>query len=83
MKRSDIEKLIENIIDANIESSSEEMASIILYELLEAGMLPPGYMKPLPFESDGKQYPLIPGDFKNNLGVWCTPGINEWESEDE
>lgn len=50
-------------------------------DLQDAGMLPPGYMKPIPFESDGKQYPLIPGDFKYN-GVWCTPGVNEWEPEE-
>tara|TARA_R110000868_G_scaffold66014_14_gene197074 strand:- start:4817 stop:5104 length:288 start_codon:yes stop_codon:yes gene_type:complete len=44
-------------------------------------MEPPGHMKPIPFESNGKQYPLVPGDFKNDAGIWCTPGQREWESE--
>jgi hypothetical protein len=60
---------------------AEEIANDILTHLEKLGMLPPGYCKPIPFESDGKQYPLIPGDFKIN-GVWCTPGRNEWEPED-
>lgn len=47
------------------------------------GMSPPGYMQPIPFELDGKQYPLIPGDFQNEKGIWCTPGVQEWEPEDE
>lgn len=54
-----------------------------LLDMLEGfGMRPPRYMKPIPFESDGTQYPLVPGDFKEN-GVWCTPVVQEWEPEDE
>ncbi len=48
----------------------------------ENGMAPPGIMKPLPFDEEGRQYPLIPGDFKNEKGIWCTPGVQEWEDED-
>lgn len=56
------------------------LAEKVLEVIEEAGMLPPGYLKPIPFES-GTQYPLIPGDFQNDMGIWCTPGINEWEIE--
>lgn len=56
------------------------VAENILNWIEEKGMLPPGYMKPIPFEDDGKQYPLVPGDFKNKDGIWCTPGVNEWEA---
>lgn len=53
-----------------------------LLDMMEGfGMAPPGYMKPIPFESDGKQYPLVPGDFTNDVGIWCTPGVREWEKE--
>jgi hypothetical protein len=41
MKRSQVEKIIENTINANTQDSPEELASIILFELEEAGMSPP------------------------------------------
>jgi ferritin-like protein len=56
------------------------VAEILVRKLEELGMEPPGYMKPIPF-INGKQYPLIPGDFQNDAGIWCTPGVNEWEPE--
>lgn len=58
-------------------------AGFVLNFLERKGMAPPGYMKPIPFESDGNQYPLVPGDFQNEKGTWCTPGQQEWEPEDE
>lgn len=59
----------------------KEDADKLLTFMEKKNFLPPGYMKPIPFESNGKQYPLIPGDFPNEQGVWCTPGIQEWEPE--
>lgn len=44
-------------------------------------MAPPGYMKPIAFDKNGKQYPLIPGNFKDENGIWCIPGVREWEDE--
>lgn len=64
------------------EKLQRQIADYILDHIEDAGMLPPGYMKPIPFESNGKQYPLIPGDFKNEKDEWCTPGIHEWEPEE-
>ena len=58
-------------------------ADHILFVLEKMGMKPPAYLKPIPFESDGKQYPLVPGDIKNNDGVWCTPGQFGWEDEEK
>lgn len=63
------------------ESGTYKACDNLLKQMEKAGMFPPGYMKPIPFESDGKQYPLVPGDFKNNDNIWCTPGIQEWEEE--
>ena len=57
------------------------LADEILEYLEGNGMFPPGYMKSIPFESDGNQYPLVPGNFKDDKGVWCTPGVQEWEPE--
>lgn len=90
MKRSEMQnKIIKFILD-NKQNFNEIDFSVaysfsdeILFLLEKEGMNPPGYMKPIPFESDGKQYPLIPGDFKNDEGVWCTPGIQEWEPESQ
>lgn len=88
MKRSEVVSIIENIIETelidypNSFPGNKTVAEIVLTELEKAGMLPPGYAKPIPICQDGKYYPLIPGDFKIN-GVWCTPGQNEWEPENE
>lgn len=54
----------------------------ILEWIEQLGMLPPEGLIPILFEEDGKQYPLVPGDFKNNKNIWCTPK-NQWESEEE
>lgn len=55
---------------------AQEQAEIILNRIELEGMKPPGYMKPI-------DNPLIPGDFKNEKGQWCTPEVQEWEPEDE
>lgn len=81
MKRSEVIKLIESLFEIAPNHDNNANAENLLCHLEELGMLPPGYMKPIPFESDGKQYPLIPGDFRNNDNIWCTPGVNEWEKE--
>ncbi len=88
MKRSEMVNKVAFLVaqsKGNLPVSSNDLfiASVILKELEKEGMKPPGYMKPIPFESDGNQYPLIPGDFKNDKGIWCTPGVQEWESEDD
>ncbi len=82
MKRSEMLELIKNIW-ANSTSwrSDDIVAEKILRTIEEAGMLPPGYLKPIPFHED-KQYPLVPGDFLNEKGEWCTPGRQEWEPEE-
>jgi hypothetical protein len=60
------------------------LAEAALNSVLEnVKMIPPPSLKPVPFEDDGKQYPLVPGDIKNENGVWCTPGYHGWEPEDE
>ena len=78
-------KYLYNLLNTYTEVDRIELVSAdeILEGLEHMGMQPPGYMKPIPFEDDGKQYPLVPGDFKNNNGIWCTPGVQEWEDEDE
>lgn len=84
MKRSEMFKIILAQLhgpDTNYPGHHDD-ALAMLYVIERAGMMPPGYMKPIPFESDGKQYPLVPGDFQNDEGVWCTPGVQEWEPED-
>jgi len=85
MKRSEMVKEIAMLLGTmNTANVSDKIlkaeADWLLMMIEKQGMLPPGYMKPIPVEEDGKQYPLIPGDFKYN-GVWCTPGVNEWEPE--
>lgn len=86
MKRSEMIKLIARHISyarfVNANNFDELHADHLLHEMEQAGMLPPGHMKPIPYASDGKQYPLIPGDFQNEKDVWCTPGVNEWEPEE-
>lgn len=78
MKRSEMkEKIYNALYGLTMDSDWVEQ---ILSTVEELGMLPPGYMKPIPFVN-GKQYPLVPGDFKNDDGVWCTPGVQEWEPE--
>ena len=81
-KRRDVlDSMLENFRQAKRKGKSDEEAlDGLLTFLEEKGMKPPGYLKPIPFY-DGKQYPLIPGDFKNENDVWCTPGIQEWEDE--
>jgi len=89
MKRSDIIKIIIDsfnmpitIISTDSEKTiQQKRAEAILKSLEDSGMLPPGYMKPIPFEDNGEQYPLVPGDFKNEDDIWCTPGVNEWKKE--
>lgn len=90
MKRSELVTRIEEYllhtqhlnIPCSLGSDFNAAANELVALIEQAGMLPPGYMKPIEF-FEGKQYPLIPGDFKNEEGIWCTPGIREWESEDE
>jgi len=82
MKRSEMLKFIKGLLEIGREYPLDTQAENLLCHLEEKGMLPPGYLKPIPFY-DGYQYPLIPGDFKNEKGLWCTPGVCEWESEDE
>lgn len=38
MKRSEVEKIIKDALDANTEDNHDELASIISYELKEAGL---------------------------------------------
>lgn len=52
-----------------------ELAQHVITALEKFDFAPPGYMKPI------QGAPLIPGDFKNEEGVWCTPGVREWEPE--
>ncbi len=66
----------------DMQDFSPHHAHWVITYLEEMGMAPPGYMKPIPFEADGKQYPLIPGDFPNDKDIWCTPGVRQWEEED-
>lgn len=83
MKRSEALEEIRKILAMNGKDNGYgELEKAILHHLEFLGMLPPGYMKPIEF-FEGKQYPLIPGDFKNEEGIWCTPGFREWEPEDE
>lgn len=82
MKRSEMIDLIYEEYNNLSGSLSKSSVEIILNIIEKAGMLPPAYMKPVKFESDGKQYPLVPGDFKNEQGIWCTPGHWGWESEE-
>lgn len=70
-----------NITLFEIIKKDKQISDNLLTLMELSGMLPPGYMKPIPFESDGRQYPLIPGDFPNDQRIWCTPGVNEWEPE--
>ena len=87
MKRSEMINKLADIVHENRRAtftvSSEDLAEMLLKAIEECRMKPPGYMKPIPFAEDGYQYPLVPGDFQNDKGVWCTPGQQEWESEDE
>jgi hypothetical protein len=41
MKKSEVEKIISDTIDANTQETKDELATIILYELEQLGMLPP------------------------------------------
>lgn len=74
-------QLIEYHIDLDY-GKAQEVADKILTRQEKEGMLPPGYLKPIPF-INGKQYPLIPGDFQNQQGIWCHPDQHEWESDTE
>lgn len=88
MKRSYMIKIIRQkligtaITGPPINVLSPEFPEQILMFMEHLGMQPPVRMKPIPFESNGKQYPLIPGDFKNEEGIYCTPGSFGWEPED-
>lgn len=87
MKRSDaIKKLMTKVVSPfevirkeNYDSGEYERRAERLLEFIEKelGMKPPGYMKPIPAD----ERPLVPGDIKNDAGVWCTPGIQQWEPE--
>lgn len=84
MKRSEMIDKIRRETEENWDyefSLSWIEADNLLKFIENLGMLPPEYMKPIPFH-EGKQYPLVPGDFKNDQGIWCTPGVTEWEPED-
>lgn len=84
MKRSEMLNIIQTYIkcfEAYQEIPIEEKALRLLNRLECEGMKPPEYMKPIPF-INGIQYPLVPGDFINKEGIWCTPGQQEWEPED-
>lgn len=75
---------IDSVSSENEPNLTEYEATEQLLSVMEkAGMSPPGYMKPIPFDEVDIQYPLVPGDFKNEGGIWCTPGVQEWEPEDE
>jgi hypothetical protein len=81
MKRGDMVREIKSIIaTCGPTQPTIVTAEQVLSRIEAIGMLPPGYPKPIPICQDGNYYPLIPGDFKID-GVWCTPGINEWEPE--
>ena len=82
MKRSEMVERIQTLIAFNMHNMPlDKLATGLLYCLEQMGMSPPGYMKPIPLDADGKQHPLVPGDFQNEAGVWCTPGQREWELE--
>lgn len=84
MKRSEAIKIVADKLNGRQKPLDlQEEISEVLKEFELLGMLPPGYFKPIPFESDGKQYPLVPGDFKNKQEIWCTPEQHEWEPENE
>jgi hypothetical protein len=79
MKRSEaINKIAVSLWGKQIPINCSELAKLILDETDKIGMLPPGYLKPIP---DGC-HPLVPGDFLNDNGIWCTPGVQEWEPEE-
>ena len=81
MKRSEALKQLEEILqEANGHLAEEINAEWLLGRIEQMGMQPPSHMKPIPFEN-GIQYPLVPGDMKNDNGIWCTPGYFGWEPE--
>ena len=87
MKRSEIIGIITRYLYTNSKHVGDFLeikkdANELLKLLEQAGMEPPSHMKPIPFEN-GIQYPLVPGDMKNDNGIWCTPGYFGWEPEDE
>ena len=65
MKRSDAERLIVDVINANTQDNPEELASYIIDELIDAGLVPPAVIRPVKI---GSVY------YRNEL-------VNEWESE--
>lgn len=81
MKRSEMLEQIRMTLSGQFREA--DWANQILTTVEVLGMLPPPWMKPLPIESDGYQYPLVPGDFKDDNGIWCTPGYHGWEPENE
>lgn len=68
---------------------AQEVAERVLARIEKDGMTPPPSLKPIPYETYYKypdkvrseQYPLVPGDFKDDNGIWCTPGYHGWEKE--
>jgi hypothetical protein len=62
--------------DPSIVEHTRENMSRLLFSLEHKGMLPPCALIPIPND----ETPLVPGDFKNDEGVWCTPK-HEWEKE--
>lgn len=80
MKRSEMLSSIRNRL-LGTEINHEMFEHQILDVVEELGMIPPSSWKLVPFETDGKQYPLVPGDFKLDDGKWYTPGLHGWESE--
>jgi len=84
MKRSEMVNLIAKAFEyarwVDADNMDHYHADHLLLELEQTGMLPPAWMKPIEIV-DGKQYPLVPGDFKDDNGIWCTPGYHGWETE--
>lgn len=58
-----------------------EEGETVLNFLEKQGMAPPETFVLVPIESDGNQYPLVPGDFKLEDGLWYTPQQRVWDKE--
>ena len=67
MKRSDMVLLIMDTLRNYVTTTRDlEVASRkVLKRMEDAGISPPGYMKPIPCDNYGRQYPLVPGDFQD------------------
>lgn len=86
MKRSDMIKHLATIIwesQGEFGEPSERQAKYVLDKIEQLGTAPPETWVLVPIESDGRQYPLVPGDFKLDNGLWYTPQQRVWDKEDE